>query len=151
MRGTVTLNFAEEILLRCKGLIDHRSKTSELSRNSSEHPGGTTAISAQALTKIASFAAQGLPGVQHIDADPSYLLNEGADSDSPQNHVSRSEMQIIIAGESEDYALTMPVSIDRNQPQAELSRRLQEGITEVLESTAGVQVATVKIVPQTSK
>lgn len=126
-------------------MIDYRFPKSESSRSRSEHAGGTTTISPQALTQIASLAIDNAHNISCPHPYPSQEINSPLPSQNETEGQTREIIIVIDEGTSEHtFALPVEIHDDEQLPQ-ELENEVKQKIRQTLETTAGVKVSDIKI------
>ena len=126
-------------------MIDYRFPISESSRSRSEHAGGTTTISPQALTQIASLAIDNAHNISCPHPYPSQEINSPLPSQNETEGQTREIIIVIDEGTSE-RTVALPVEIhDDEQLPEELENEVKQKIRQTLETTAGVKVSDIKI------
>lgn len=127
-------------------MIDYRFPKSESSRSRSEYAGGTTTISSQALTQIASLAIDNTHNISSPHPYPGQEINSPLPFQIETEGQTREIIIVIDEGTSErTVALPVEIHDDEQLPQ-ELENEVKQKIRQTLETTAGVKVSDIKIV-----
>lgn len=126
-------------------MIDYRFPKSESSRSRGEHAGGTTSISLQALTQIASLAIHNTHNISCSRPYPGQEINSPLPFQIETEGQTREIIIVIDEGRSE-LTVALPVEIhDDEQLPQELENEVKQKICQILETTAGVKVSDIKI------